>query len=278
MLFKAFIIPDFFNNVDFNYKHTFKTIPYILHEGRYLWKEKGVIGLLNCIVLGGVVVFSGLYIGYGLTDFYLNSSRKKEITLPEKKDKEIRYEQKYIKELKNLEERELSEIELNELKNKTICEKTPEGDIIMFYNIETETYWYYTDIRNASYQTLDAVSRCYAVTYNVKLICVNYKEVWEKSKAEALAQQEKDKEEPVKEEQQKKVSSVFAKFKDYNIKKQQNRSIKRRRYRIMTDESNRFTYKGKLKDFKNEEEEEQLEKNKLSFTEFKNLQKLRIYS
>lgn len=250
----------------------FNTFPFILHEDGYLWKEKGVFELLNYIIFG---FFSSWIIGYSFIYVYLIYSQKKYITLPEKNEKETIYEQKYLKELENLEEKELSETELNELKNKPICEKTPEGNIIMFYNIDTETYWYYTDIRNVSYKTLDAVARCYAVTYNVKQICINYKEVWEKSKAEALAQQEKDKEEPIKDEQPKNVPSVFAKFKDYNIKKNQNRSIKRRRYRIMTDTSNRFSYKGKLKDFKDTQEEEknkQPDKNKLSFAEFKKLQ------
>ena len=43
---------------------------------------------------------------------------------------------------------------------------------------------------------------------------------------------------------------VFANFKSYNTNKTRKDSIKRRRYRIMTDKSNKFTHKGKLEEWK----------------------------
>ena len=188
------------------------------------------------------------------------------------------YERKYLTELEQLEERVLSDTELNELMNKIVRENTPDGEIIMFYNNNTKSYFYYTDIRNVSYKILDAVARCYAVTYNVKQVCVNYKEVWEKAKVEALQQQEKDNEEKAEEKaeekEEKKVKSVFADFKDYNRKTHSHASIKRRRYRITTDESNTFKYCGKIEDYKTPEEKEENQRNekKLSFSEFKKMQ------
>ena len=258
------------------------TFPYILHGGSYLWKEKGVIGLLNCFLLGTVISVSGWVLSQGVIDIYYkylkNQVRAGAEAGAGAPKEELRYERKYLTELEQLEERVLSDTELNELKNKIVRENTPDGEIIMFYNNNTKSYFYYTDIRNVSYKILDAVARCYAVTYNVKQVCVNYKEVWEKAKLEALQQQKKDKEEKAEEKaeekEETKVKSVFADFKDYNRKTHSHASIKRRRYRITTDESNTFKYCGKIEDYKTPEEKEENQRNekKLSFSEFKKMQ------
>ncbi len=279
MPFKMFIIPDW-SKLSASYRVNCNTFPYILHGGSYLWKEKGVIGLLNCFFLGSVVSLSGWFIAQGVSDIYYKYLKNQvqagaEADVPKE---ELRYERKYLTELEQLEERVLSDTELNELKNKIVRENTPDGEIIMFYNNNTKSYFYYTDIRNVSYKILDAVARCYAVTYNVKQVCVNYKEVWEKAKLEALQQQEKDKEEKAEEKaeekEEKKVKSVFADFKDYNRKTHSHASIKRRRYRITTDESNTFKYCGKIEDYKTpeEKEENQRTEKKISFSEFKKMQ------
>ena len=293
MPFKVFITPDW-SMFSPNYKLTFSTFPYILYEGNYLWKEKGVIGLLNCFLLGTVMSLSGWVISHGVMNIYCKYLKNQveaggadaggadaggadaggaHADAPKE---EIIYERKYLTELEQLEERVLTDTDLNELKNKIVRENTPEGEIIMYYNNNTQSYFYYTDIRNVSYKILDAVARCYAVTYNVKQVCVNYKEVWEKAKIEALQQQEKDKEEKSEEKEKIKVKSVFADFKDYNRKTHSHASIKRRRYLINTDESNSFKYCGKIEDYKTPEEKEENQKNhknekKLSFSEFKKM-------
>ena len=283
MPFKLFITPDW-NMLSTNYRVTFSTFPYILHEGNYLWKEKGIIGLWNCFLLGTVMSVSGWVLSHGVMNIYYKYLKNEaeadagaggaDADAPKE---EVIYERKYLTELEQLEERVLTDTELNELKNKIVRENTPDGEIIMYYNDNTNSYFYYTDIRNVSYKILDAVARCYAVTYNVKQICVNYKEVWEKSKTEALQQQEKDNEEKPEEKEETKVKSVFANFKDYNRKTHSHASIKRRRYRITTDESNTFKYCGKIDDYKTLEEKEENQQNQqnqqiLSFSEFKKMQ------
>ena len=283
MPFKLFITPDW-SKFSTNYRLNCNTFPYILHEGNYLWKEKGVIGLWNCFLLGTVISVSGWVLSHGVMNIYYKylknqvragaeagAGTEAEADAPKE---EMMYERKYLTELEQLEERVLSDTELNELMNKIVRENTPDGEIIMFYNNNTKSYFYYTDIRNVSYKILDAVARCYAVTYNVKQVCVNYKEVWEKAKVEALQQQEKDNEEKAEEKaEETKVKSVFADFKDYNRKTHSHASIKRRRYRITTDESNSFKYCGKIEDYKTpeEKEENQRTEKKLSFSEFKKM-------
>ena len=68
-------------------------------------------------------------------------SRKIKFENEEYDDDEYRY--KYFDELDQLCERKLSEDELEELKNKIVNEKTPKGEVILFYNKDTETFFYY---------------------------------------------------------------------------------------------------------------------------------------
>ena len=241
----------------------------LLEPKQYLWSEAGLPGFVKSFLLcTGTAVTSGL-LTYIFVSYFLFKKKISTDTL------ELPYEQSYLTELRNLEDRELTDSELDELSNKTIREKTPEGEVILFYSNYTNSYWYYTDNKKISYKMLDAVARCYAITYNVKQICVNYKDIWEKSKKSALAQRKADNEadniNDIKESVIKK-DSVFAQFKDYNRKTHAHSSIKRRRYRITTDESNRFTFKGKLSDYvsiKNKKKEDT--KKNVSFSEFKKL-------
>ena len=119
---------------------------------------------------------------------------------------------------------------------------------------------------------LDAVAREYAVKYDCKAVCVNYKEEWEKSKAAALEQKKEDEEkEDIGVEEEKGERDVFANFKSYNTNKTRKDSIKRRRYRIMTDKSNQFSHKGKLEEWKRDRQPKKSSGNKrdISFSEFK---------
>lgn len=192
--------------------------------------------------------------------------RKKEI---------LDYNKSFTAELEELDERELSVEELKALVGKLVEDETPYGKVIMTYNHEYESYWYYSDNKNIPYMTLDVLARQFAVKYDCKAICVNYKEEWEKSKAAALSQKEQDKKDE-KEKKEKKENDtgkrdVFANFKSYNTNQKRTDSIKRRRYRIMTDRSNRFSHKGMLEDYKKlrEPKQKQSGKNNISFSEFK---------
>ena len=54
-----------------------------------------------------------------------------------------KFEDKYIKEVNKLEEKNLSEDELNQLKNSVVLENTPMGNIILFYYHEKEKFYFY---------------------------------------------------------------------------------------------------------------------------------------
>ena len=176
-------------------------------------------------------------------------------------DKDYKYEEdeegeeeycfKFFDELENLSERELEKEELEELRLKTLEEETPEGKVIMSYNSDTESFWYYADSTTIPYSSLDAVARLYAITYNCKSICVNYKEEWERGKERANKEKEFDLKKREEELNNPKPKSIFAKFKGYN--KKQGADDEKKKYYIITEKANKFKYKGKISEFINKE-------------------------
>ncbi len=174
-----------------------------------------------------------------------------EIIKRKRKEEINNFNKSFVTDLENIDERELSENELKGLFNCELKRDTPFGKVIIKYNHDTESYWYYADNKNIPYLTLDALAREFAVTYDCKIICVNYKEEWEKSKSAVLAEKYSDELNEKKCVVEKKdPDDVFANFKSYNTNKTRKDSIKRRRYRIMTEKSNQFSYKGKLNERK----------------------------
>lgn len=105
-----------------------------------------------------------------------NEQRKNQIKL---------YSNKYFDELSSMPSAELSEAEIKNLRQFIIEDETPYGKISMTYNSDTESFWWFSDSEHSPYITyiiLDTVARLFAITYNCKQICVNYKEEWEKER------------------------------------------------------------------------------------------------
>ena len=268
-----------------------------------------------------IIMGMGILFTYSIINFILGNPKK---ILEDIKEKEIReYKKKYYDELSLLENKDYSDEELKQLTNKILKEDTSYGVVRMFYNVDNETFNYYCDDKNISYIFLDAIARKYAITYDCKCICVNFREEWKKAKKIAYDEQEKkeaqEKEGQEKEGQEKnnEKKSIFAQYKSYektprvtnnrkNTKgdndiddydsddssgdigadskginkqlvnnKKGKSSIKRRRFNINIKQTNRFTYKGNLNDYKDLEFKNQITKdvtnvkNNLSFKDFK---------
>ena len=254
--------------------------------------------LYNSIVLAGtLVVGSGLAVivtsfiyKSALDDDDWNELGKEENEENEGKemslyDKICFYEQKYLDEFHELQDREVSDEELDELTDKFVEDETPSGKVIMLYNKETESFWYYCDSKTLTYKTLDTIARLFAIKYNCKQICVDYKNEWDKGKEFAMTQKEEDEksvpedslsdEDDCKEEQEK---SVFAQFKSYNIIKNRSEEgsknySKKKRYYIYTEKANRFSYKGLYEEHIDQCKPTEIidSKKKLKFSEFKKL-------
>jgi hypothetical protein len=169
----------------------------------------------------------GFYIGSKKRDrdditkypkFYLEEVRAKQSDKKEKSDKENDYEEEKKKE---------EEKNYEQLKNNFVFEKTPMGNVIMYYNKDRNSFEYYTD-NIIPYRILDTVARKYVLTYGccelyidmekeIKEYIVNGSNGLTKEKKNKTLEmnetEEKDKEivDPVKSK-----PNVFAKFKSYN--------------------------------------------------------------
>jgi len=192
--------------------------------------------------------------------------------------------------------------QLQKLNNCFVIEHTPLGNVLMIYDIERETFKYYSD-NTIPYRYLEVVGRKYVKQFDCRPIFVDMedelkfaenrwiKEIKEKEERGIL--EKRDKEKSV--ENQKPVEikkSVFAKFKSYNresgtghvntgappknsipnkalIEKQENEKI------LLKDRANRYTYEGKFANFSFlKKADKKIFDNKLglSFSDFKKMQ------
>jgi hypothetical protein len=237
-----------------------------------MWKNIKTFCTLAGITLTGLAV-SSIFVGIYLYEPMKNKAEEEE------KEEELHYRMKYFQELDDMEERKMTKKELKDLGNKTIHESTPEGDVIMMYSSDTETFWYFADTKSIPYWVLDTVARLYTIENNCKCVCVNYQEEFYKGKEKTLTEKEKDehKGEDIDEEKKEEEKSVFAKFKSYNKGRgNETKEKKLKKYRIMTEVSNRFTYKGRLSECEdtNEDKDEEAPARKaplgIDFATFKN--------
>jgi len=137
-------------------------------------------------------------------------------------------EEKEKKEENNVLQEEKININLDKLMNNFIIEKTPLGNVIMFYNNKRKTFDYYSD-NTIPYRYLETVSRKYVTTYSCKPLYVIMNDELKKYENKLLEKQKlkEEKERKIKEENEKNQNqnqnqnitekkSVFAKFKSYN--------------------------------------------------------------
>ena len=201
----------------------------------------------------------------------------------EEEEKKEEYDHLYYDELDNLEDRVLEKEDLEKLANVVVREKTPNGEVIMTYNHNSESFCYYCDDKNVKYMVLDAVARKFTIDNNCKSICVNYKAEFEKAKVAILADQVTstvtvdptlDAEVPppvVK-------KSIYAKFKNYNSNKKKEDATttttttnanKSEKIYILTEKANRFTNKGRICNYNTVEVTDTVYKKTIDFATFK---------
>lgn len=189
---------------------------------------------------------------------------------------------------------------LDKLKNCYIIEKTPNGNVIMIYDKERETFKYYSDI-NIPYKYLEVVGRKYVKSFDCRPIFVDIEEELR------LFEEKLDKEELKKEEDKIKADeiaknkqpnsevkkkNVFAQFKSYNKdaggkismapppkNSIPNSSVTQNKETgkiILKERANRYTCEGKFTNFNFLQKVDRKIFNKklgLSFSDFKKMKK-----
>jgi len=183
---------------------------------------------------------------------------------------------------------------LNRLKNSILMEKTPLGNVIMFYNNEKSSFEYYSD-STIPYRYLEVIGRKYVVTYKCKQIYVDMDKEIKEAEKKLAEKKEKEKEEEKKKQEESKTTTkevtkknVFAKFKTYN----KDTNIKSasvpldrpapakqtdpKEEKIVKERANRYSFEGKLANFNflKKVDRKAIDKRyALSFAEFKQMQK-----
>ena len=164
-------------------------------------------------------------------DLEEEESNKKQLPM------QVPYEQKYLQEYKKrLENIVISTSETTQekriLKNSFIIEKTPLGNVAMYYNQERECFEYYSD-NTIPYRYLETIGRKYVLTFDCLPNYIDMEEELRKQKEIVEKNKELEKQEQERQKQNAKESSnpnqnkneeetpstkknVFAKLKNYN--------------------------------------------------------------
>ena len=165
---------------------------------------------------------------------------------------------------------------LERLKNCFVIETTPLGNVLMTYDVERESFKFYSD-NTIPYRYLEVVGRKYVKQFGCRPIFVDMEEElklaeerWDKEKEQKEKEEEKKKKEEATKLSSKPVTdekkNFFAKFKSYNkesgtghinsapppknsipnkklTEQQENEKV------LLKEKANRFTYEGKFANF-----------------------------
>jgi hypothetical protein len=175
-------------------------------------------------------------------------------------------------------------------------EKTPQGNVLMIYNIDRDTFTYYSD-SSIPYRYLEVVGRKFVKMYNCRPLFVDmeeelrlFEEKWEEMRN--AKEEEKKKVDEAKKIDQvlEPKKNVFAKFKSYNkdaggkismapppknsIPNKTTSESKENEKIILKERANCYTYEGKFANFNFLQKIEKKVFNKklgFSFADFKKM-------
>lgn len=237
---------------------------YIVKTGQLLLNEAQQLVQLVKELIGGNVEFQ--------------DDPKDDVVVETKEEpKPIIFEEKYKEDYKKVEETELSKERLEQLKNSILIERTPLGNVVMFYDNLRETFTYYSD-STMPYRYLEVVARKYVVTNRCKKLYVDMeKELKEaQEKLEKKQKEEQELKEQMEEKNEKETNatptkkSVFAKLKNYNkdnslkvagipsdsksvskkvIPQGDKNTTSKNEPLLLKENANRYSYEGKMVNF-----------------------------
>lgn len=233
------------------------------------------------------VIACGFFIGFSIVGKFVYPTM---IDNPESEDyltEEEKAIEKYIKlyneEYESLEDVDMDDDEISDLKNCFLTETTPLGVIKMYYCDENESYIYWCE-KQIPYKVLEAVSKKYSIEYNCKYIHVDMEHEL-KNKREQLMNSTNDRIDASGDASGNvdasgnasgKVDandSVFVTFKKYNTsehvndtKKSDNK--KNKKEVIVCEKANRYSYRGPYVKVEDKPDKGECNVKNISFTEF----------
>tara|TARA_B100001121_G_C18606322_1_gene582014 strand:+ start:55 stop:825 length:771 start_codon:yes stop_codon:yes gene_type:complete len=159
-----------------------------------------------------------------------------------------KFEYKYMDEFMATERNELTDEQRKELLTKHIRLEIEQGEIVMFYNHELESFAWYCNTKEVPYKYLETVARKYVIDNNCSCIyAVMHEELKKGRERQAKAKKEQADKLDKKDDSNSSSSSVFASFKTYN-KKNADDMMKNKNW-LIRENANRYSYKGKLEDY-----------------------------
>jgi hypothetical protein len=180
---------------------------------------------------------------------------------------------------------------LEKLTNCYVMENTPNGNVLMTYEVDSENFCYYSDF-SIPYRYLEVVARKYIKQFNCRPIFIDMEEELVLFEEKWNAQQEMSLKKEIIVEKTEQKKNVFAKFKSYNKNLGINSSMvgppknsipnkslqKKKEYEktLLKERANRYKYAGKMCNFqflKNVNKSVFNKKLAITFADFKRLKR-----
>ena len=220
-----------------------------------------------------MILSLSILVGGAFMELFLYRIREKhrlEESDSEEASDEEDYCTSYYEEFQALATRVLTDDELLNLNTKIVREYVAEKvEVILTYDKNTETFWYYTDkLKDVSYEMLETVARKFAIENDCKAICLagEAEATTEACEAAAPCEAAATTEAATTEAA---PASVFAKFKSYNTGGKGAPPNFTSVVKVV-EQMNHFRYKGKLCDYA-EATKKKIEEPTLDYQAFKKL-------
>lgn len=144
------------------------------------------------------------------------------------------FENKYFKEYDELEDDPHAPVPPP---HDHVRETTPQGDVIMTYDVDQSVFCYYCDKRSVQFKYLEPVARKYVIAHSCKRLYIDFRKQLNARPATAPATVTN--------------SSIFAQFKNYSqAPKSKGRNANEERACVLKEHVTRYLYCGRLDEFK----------------------------
>jgi hypothetical protein len=179
---------------------------------------------------------------------------------------EVAFENRYFTEYDDLEEKDLTDKFVKDLKLNVIREETPKGEVLMYYSDVMESFVYYSKTKEIPYKYLETLARKYVIIYDCKRIYIDIRKEYEKGLNKYNEMKENKTPGSVTGGtggtggggSENKKKQLFVSFKTYNRKGEVNIKQKDKIY-ILREKANRYSYRGKIEEYKEEEQNEKVD-------------------
>jgi len=178
------------------------------------------------------------------------------------------YEEKYDERYEELEMSELSDEQIQGLKNNILIETTPIGNVLMYYDPDYEYFKYYSNSKEIPYKTLEAVAKKYVITNDCKQIYNDMSEEIARQEDRKTSESSEKEDEKEDDKEEPKEESVFANLKTYNVKN--NKRVDSGNV-FIKEKINVYKYGGRIEEYTIIKKPEKEKVLKLDFASFKRM-------